>query len=329
MPWFGRRRRRPAQSRRRDPSHEPRTDSVDDAGRGRPGPLPLGSRRDPRRGHMLVCAHPDAVVGRHPRAGRLYRYRPADGGAVQKVGLRRRISAVTERALRPGPDRDVFCAATPSSILTRQATAPRYRTGRRGRAGGQSLQRRQVRPGRPIWGGPCTIACEATHRRARATRPRKLCEARHGLRRRQRPTWSRTAAPCSTTTRRGRSTRSTTNRGRAPSRIRASGCASRAGGGLPDGMTTDAAGRLWIAHWGGACVTCHDPRKRRRTRARGAAHEPHHELRFRRAGAADAVCDEARGPDWSPEQRRAEPLAGGLFAFEVADPGIAPALFAG
>ena len=29
--------------------------------------------------------------------------------------------------------------------------------------------------------------------------------------------------------------------------------------GHPDGMTTDAAGRLWIAHWGGACVTCHDP----------------------------------------------------------------------
>lgn len=29
--------------------------------------------------------------------------------------------------------------------------------------------------------------------------------------------------------------------------------------GLPDGMTTDALGRVWICHWGGGCVTCHDP----------------------------------------------------------------------
>jgi len=41
--------------------------------------------------------------------------------------------------------------------------------------------------------------------------------------------------------------------------------------GLPDGMTTDAAGRLWIAHWGGACVSCHDPRRG----AELGAHEPH------------------------------------------------------
>lgn len=29
--------------------------------------------------------------------------------------------------------------------------------------------------------------------------------------------------------------------------------------GVPDGMCTDAEGRLWVAHWGGYCVTCHDP----------------------------------------------------------------------
>ena len=37
----------------------------------------------------------------------------------------------------------------------------------------------------------------------------------------------------------------------------------------------------------------------------------------------------ARGPDCRPSKLRAEPLAGGLFAFEVAEPGIAPALFVG
>src|SRR5690606_2307242 len=29
--------------------------------------------------------------------------------------------------------------------------------------------------------------------------------------------------------------------------------------GVPDGMCTDAQGRLWVAHWGGYCVTCHGP----------------------------------------------------------------------
>lgn len=29
--------------------------------------------------------------------------------------------------------------------------------------------------------------------------------------------------------------------------------------GYPDGMTVDRHGRVWIAHWGGGCVSCHDP----------------------------------------------------------------------
>ena len=61
------------------------------------------------------------------------------------------------------------------------------------------------------------------------------------------------------------------------------------GDGFPDGMTTDAAGRLWIAHWGGACVTCHDPVERRRALPHPAADEPHHQLRLRRARPAHAL----------------------------------------
>jgi sugar lactone lactonase YvrE len=32
--------------------------------------------------------------------------------------------------------------------------------------------------------------------------------------------------------------------------------------GVPDGMCTDSVGRLWVAHWGGYCVTCWDPHSR-------------------------------------------------------------------
>lgn len=35
------------------------------------------------------------------------------------------------------------------------------------------------------------------------------------------------------------------------------------GWGAPDGMTIDAEGGLWIAHWGGGCVSRFDPRGRR------------------------------------------------------------------
>lgn len=31
------------------------------------------------------------------------------------------------------------------------------------------------------------------------------------------------------------------------------------GEGIPDGMTIDVEDRLWVAHWGGSCVSCFDP----------------------------------------------------------------------
>lgn len=98
--------------------------------------------------------------------------------------------------------------------------------------------------------------------------------------------------------------------------------------GHPDGMTTDADGRLWIAHWGGACVTCHDPDTAEEL-ARIAMPTDH----------VSNVC--FGGPDLrtlfvttarfelSEAQLAAQPLAGALFAVEVDAQGVAPNLYAG
>jgi D-xylonolactonase len=100
------------------------------------------------------------------------------------------------------------------------------------------------------------------------------------------------------------------------------------GDGHPDGMTTDAAGRVWIAHWGGACVTCHDPV----TAAELA----------RIALPTDHITNVAfGGPDMTTlfvssarfelgEARLAgQPLAGALFALDTDAFGLAANTFAG
>ena len=100
------------------------------------------------------------------------------------------------------------------------------------------------------------------------------------------------------------------------------------GDGLPDGMTTDAAGRLWIAHWGGACVSCHDP-------ASGAelgrvklptAHITN--CAFGGPGLQTLFITSARS-ELSAAQLAAQPLAGGLFAIELGEPGVPANLFSG
>lgn len=93
-------------------------------------------------------------------------------------------------------------------------------------------------------------------------------------------------------------------------------------------MTTDAAGRLWICHWGGSRVTCHDPVTAQ-------------ELARVDLPTAHITNVAFGGPDFrtlfitsaryelTEAQLAEQPLAGSLFAVEIDSPGQAPHRFAG
>jgi D-xylonolactonase len=100
------------------------------------------------------------------------------------------------------------------------------------------------------------------------------------------------------------------------------------GDGVPDGMTTDAAGRLWIAHWGGACVTCHDPLDAREL-ARIAL--PASNVTNVAFGGADltTLFITTASIELDQAQRAAQPLAGALFCVDTNVAGVAPERFEG
>jgi sugar lactone lactonase YvrE len=97
--------------------------------------------------------------------------------------------------------------------------------------------------------------------------------------------------------------------------------------GSPDGMTTDADGRIWIAHWGGSCVTCHEPSGKQLMKI---------ELPTRCVtncafGGADlnTLFITTASKELTPAQRALEPLAGGLFAVQLNVHGLPGNSFAG
>jgi xylono-1,5-lactonase len=92
--------------------------------------------------------------------------------------------------------------------------------------------------------------------------------------------------------------------------------------GSPDGMTTDAEGGLWIAHWGASKLTRHDPHGKVTHTVTLPCSQitsctfggPHYRTLFI-TSAADGL---------SPAELHNEPLAGGLFAIDL-DIGGVPA----
>lgn len=94
------------------------------------------------------------------------------------------------------------------------------------------------------------------------------------------------------------------------------------GWGEPDGMTVDADGHLWVAHWDGGCVSRFDPDGARVRVVAVPASRPTSPC-FGGAGLRRLfVTSSADGCD-------GEPLAGALFEIDAGVAGLAPTAFAG
>ncbi len=97
--------------------------------------------------------------------------------------------------------------------------------------------------------------------------------------------------------------------------------------GLPDGLTVDADGHLWLALWGGGCVRRYAP-DGGLEQVLELPVELVTSVGFGGAGLAELFITTAR-ETLTPTQMRAQPLAGSVFRWSPGVQGLAPAAFAG
>ena len=98
--------------------------------------------------------------------------------------------------------------------------------------------------------------------------------------------------------------------------------------GLPDGMCTDEAGRIWIAHWDGGCVSCHEPTH---GRLLGRIALPVQRVTSCAFGGED-LCTlyiTTARTGLSAVELAAQPLAGALFSVRLSQPGRLAHRYAG
>lgn len=259
----------------------------------------------------------------------LHRWDPATG-AHQRWTFDEEISAIAERANAPGfivTLRRGFALFDPAADI-----APRYlhqpepeRTGNRFNDGKCDAQGR-------FWAGSMDFACEAPTGALYSYAPGGNC-VRHddGFAVTNGPAWAPTVrgeAMFFNDTVQGITYRYRWDPATGTVSDKALWKRWPAADGVPDGMTTDAQGHLWIAHWGGGCVTCHDADTAAELARIALPVSQVTNCAFGGADLRTLYITSAR-TDLSAEQLAAEPLAGALFAVDLDVPGLPAHRFGG
>ena len=205
----------------------------------------------------------------------LHRFDPATGRTASWT-FDEEISAVAERASGAGPDRDLAARLRAASIRPPAASRAICTSPKPALPGNRFNDGKCDAQGR-FWGGTMDFACEApTGALYRYDADGRCTRHESGFAVTNGPTWSadgRTLFFNDTVKGRVHAYDFDAEAGTLVEQADLA-AAWRAATAVPDGMTTDAAGRIWIAHWGGGLRQLPRPAHGARAVPRRTADEP-------------------------------------------------------